>query len=159
MNAYKKWDKPFTNSSHYMKEGLKCIGENPIVLVQSLESIPYLFFGNRMWPLTENKLAQYFRLYELFFSAFLIIGLAVIMREVFSREMSLSDKLIWILPIISLFLCVYIFKSELRYRIPFDVWFIPAAVQGWILLLQKRSYPDTLLNRGSHAIVSCRSMF
>src|SRR5690606_33638340 len=125
----------------------------------SFESIPYLFFGNRMWPLTQNKFSQYFRLYELFFSLFLVIGLAVIMREAFSPEMSLQDKLIWFLPILSLFLCVYIFKSELRYRIPFDVWFIPVSVKGWMILLYKRSSSDILINRGSHAAISCRSMF
>ena len=159
MNEYKKWDQPFTNSSYFMKEGLKCIEKNPFVLVQSLESIPYLLFGNRMWPLTQNKFSQYFRLYELFFSLFLVIGLAVIMREAFSPEMSLQHKLIWFLPILSLFLCVYIFKSELRYRIPFDVWFIPVSVKGWMILLYKRSSSDILINRGSHAAISCRSMF
>jgi hypothetical protein len=145
MNNFKKWDKPFTDSSHFMKEGLKCIGKNPMVLIQSFESIPYLFFGNRMWPLTENIFSHYFRFYEMFFSLFLVIGLAVMVRELFSDDLKLSEKFVWVLPILSLFLCVYIFKSELRYRIPFDVWFIPVSVKGWGILLEKRYSSEPLM--------------
>ena len=41
----------------------------------------------------------------------------------------------WGLPILSLFLCVYVFKSEIRFRVPFDVFLIPVAVKGWAVLL------------------------
>ncbi len=34
------------------------------------------------------------------------------------------------LPVLSLFLLVYIFKSEIRYRIPFDVFVVPMALKA-----------------------------
>jgi hypothetical protein len=37
MTASKLWDRPFTDSGYFMKEGLKCIGRDPFVLVQSFE--------------------------------------------------------------------------------------------------------------------------
>jgi hypothetical protein len=32
---------------------------------------------------------------------------------------------------LALFLCVYVFKSEIRFRVPFDVFFMPVALSGW----------------------------
>lgn len=139
MNEFKQWDRPFTDSGHYMRKGLECIIDNPLVLIQSVESIPYLFFGNRMWPLSNTPNAPVLRFYELFFSVFLIVGMAVMVREFLYASISIEQKLIWTFPVLSLFLCVYIFKSELRYRIPFDVWFIPLSVNGWMVFLKGRT--------------------
>lgn len=139
INEFKKWDRPFTDSGYYMLKGLECIKENPLVLIQSVESIPYLFFGNRMWPLSNTRYAPLLRFYELFFSIFLIIGLAVMVRECIYSIISMEQKLIWTLPVLSLFLCVYVFKSELRFRVPFDVWFIPLSVNGWMIFLKGRT--------------------
>jgi hypothetical protein len=33
---------------------------------------------------------------------------------------------------VALCLCVYVFKSEIRFRVPFDVWLIPMAIDGWL---------------------------
>lgn len=139
MQEFKKWDHPFTDSGYFMKKGLECIRDNPFVLIQSLESIPYLFFGNRMWPLTDTRYAVASRLYELIFAVFAIVGLTVMMNDLFSSNSPIDHKLIWVLPVLSIFLCVYIFKSELRYRVPFDVWFIPLSVKGWMTLLGRRA--------------------
>ena len=38
----------------------------------------------------------------------------------------------WAVPFAALCLCVYVFKSEIRFRVPFDVWLIPMAVDGWL---------------------------
>src|ERR1051325_8231436 len=37
MTSSKMWDRPFTDSTYFMKEGLKCIGHDPLVLVQSFD--------------------------------------------------------------------------------------------------------------------------
>jgi hypothetical protein len=127
MDLTKKWNRPFTDSGHFMKEGLRCIQKDPFVLIQSLESIPYLFFGNVMWPFNTKPIAPYTRLYELFFAIFLVVGFCCFVI----RERDSHVIIIWLLPALSIFLTVYIFKSEIRYRVPFDVWFIPIAVKGW----------------------------
>lgn len=128
LNQHKTWDRPFTDSGYYLKQGIECIQKDPFVLVQSLESIPYLFFGNLMWPFNQKPVAPYTRLHELFFAIFVLVGLCTFC----ATERNVNNLLIWIIPVLSIFLTVYIFKSEIRYRVPFDIWFIPIAVKGWL---------------------------
>jgi hypothetical protein len=131
----KLWDRPFTDSGYYMKEGLKCIGRDPFVLVQSLESIPFLFIGNFLWPATRSPGAPQARLYELVTGPFLMAGVALwlLARWPWRRE-KWGELIVWALPLAALCLCVYVFKSEIRFRVPFDVWFIPMAFEGWTRL-------------------------
>lgn len=135
LSSSKQWDRPFTNSSYFFKEGLKCIQKNPVVLVQSLEAIPFLFFGNQLWPFNQMKYQNFARLFDLGFTLFALIGLAAywVLRPFSHREW-----IMWTVPVLSLFLCAYVFKSELRYRVPFDLWIIPVALLGWNELIRKR---------------------
>jgi hypothetical protein len=119
-----------------MKEGLKCIQRNPFVMIQSFEGIFFLFFGNTLWPANQTKMASEMRLYELYFGCFCIIGLMVFMRFFKYSSNKKEEILVWLLPVFSVMLCVYIFKSEIRFRIPFDIWIIPLAVKGWCLLFK-----------------------
>jgi len=141
MNQMKRWDHPFTDSSFFMKEGLKCIKNDPFVLVQSLEGIPFLFFGNTLWPVNGSKFKNQMRLYELYFSCFCLIGLVVFLRFLKDSPNRAEEVLLWGLPILSVMICVYIFKSEIRFRVPFDVWIIPVAIKGWSLLVRTK-LPD-----------------
>ena len=135
MFEQKQWDRPFTDSAYFMREGLRCIQDDPFVLVQSLENIPFLFIGNFAWPANQLSVRPLIRLYELFFAIFLIAGLVVWMRSCWPLDRNRADVLlVWAAPIAALFICVYVFKSEIRFRVPFDVYFIPMAVQGWRLL-------------------------
>lgn len=138
LNQLKRWDRPFTDSGYFMHQGMNCIMRDPFVLVQSLEGIPFLFFGNTLWPANQSKIANQMRLYELFFSCFSLIGLVVFFRFLKSSKNRQEEILVWVLPILSIMLCVYIFKSEIRFRIPFDVWIIPVAVKGWDLLFKAK---------------------
>lgn len=138
LHKAKKWDRPFTDSGYYMKQGIECIKEDPVVLLLSLESIPYLFFGNTLWPFNSTPYSRYMRFYELLFSLFLIVGMTSYFLDLLRRR-NPEEFLIWGIPVLSLFLCVYIFKSEMRYRIPFDVFFIPLAVKGWFFFRRERT--------------------
>ncbi len=135
MSEHKVWDQPFSNSSYYMKQGFKCIERNPWVMIQSLESIPYLFFGNSLWPVYWQPLGPKVRLYEVLFVFFAIPGLLIFFLST-GMHQKLSDLIIWMLPVLSLFLLVYVFKSEIRYRIPFDVFILPIALKGWAVVLK-----------------------
>jgi hypothetical protein len=138
LDTMKRWDRPFTDSAYFMNEGLNCIKNNPYVLIQSLEGIPFLFFGNTLWPANQSRLKSEMRLYELYFSCFCLLGLIVYLRFFKYSTNQREEILVWILPILSVMICVYIFKSEIRFRIPFDVWIIPVAVKGWSLLFKAR---------------------
>lgn len=146
----KVWDRPFIDSAYFMREGFRCIQNDPFVLVQSLENIPFLFIGNFSWPANQLRVAPFIRLYELFLSIFLVTGLLVWLRSCWPVPAAgYTQLLVWLAPILALFICVYVFKSEIRFRIPFDVYFIPVAVQGWrIILLNLGPGPAPLLTRG-----------
>ena len=137
LDTEKSWDRPFTDSSYYFQEGLNCIKKDPFVLIQSLEGISFLVYGNTTWPLNQRKDAGAIRLYEHIFTVFLIFGLVFFIRQSWS-SFKLDEFFIWSFPILAIFITTYIFKSEMRFRIPFDVWFIPVALKGWSLSLQYR---------------------
>lgn len=134
MTEQKKWDRPFSDSTYYMKEGVKCIMKNPWVMIQSLESVPYLFFGNTLWPVHWRPHGQKVRLYEVLFVFFAVPGLLFYFLFM-ARQQRLQELVVWGLPVLSLFICVYVFKSEIRYRIPFDGFIIPMALRGHALVL------------------------
>lgn len=136
MHKGKTWDRPFTESGYFFRQGLKCIAKDPFVLVQSFESIPFLFYGNQMWPFNRKPFARYVRLYELIFTVFLVTGICVFLATFKKRKGSPEEFIIWVTPMMAIFLCVYIFKAEIRYRVPYDIWFIPMAVYGWLFLLR-----------------------
>jgi hypothetical protein len=133
ITSAKQWDRPFTDSGYFMQEGLKCIRRDPLVLVQSFESIPFLFVGNYLWPATHSAVAPQVRLYELVTGPFLMAGVALwlLARWPWRRE-RWGELIAWALPLAALCLCVYVFKSEIRFRVPFDVWLIPMAFDGWL---------------------------
>ena len=73
---------------------------------------------------------------ELFFSIALVAGLIVCLRSCWPASNRRYDLfLVWGAPILGLFICVYVFKSEIRFRVPFDVYFIPLAVRGWMSII------------------------
>jgi hypothetical protein len=143
MTSPKMWDHPFTDSGYFMKEGLKCIGRDPLVLLQSFENIPFLFVGNYMWPATNFSVAPLVRLYELVTGPFLMAGVALFLlaRWPWRRE-TWGELVVWGAPLLALCVCVYVFKSEIRFRVPFDVWFIPMAISGWTSRLNPSSTQD-----------------
>jgi hypothetical protein len=112
---------------------------NPGVLLNSFEAIPYLFMGNRSWPLSDTKNRDFVRRYELYFAIFSLVGLISAFRWFITQHNKKKIFTTWFAPILSLLFCVYLFKSELRYRFPFDIWIIPLSVKGWIELLQRPS--------------------
>ena len=135
MDAGKQWDRPFTDSAYFVNEGLRCIRRNPLVLVTSVESVPFLFVGNFLWPTTQYPTAPYTRVYDLIFGLFLVVGLVVAYRGMWPLTGQAWPTFIaWATPFLGLCLCVYVFKSEIRFRVPFDVWLIPVAVSGWVAL-------------------------
>lgn len=135
LKSEKRWSVPFTHSSYYFKQGFKCIQKNPLVLIQSFESIPFLFMGNTIWPLNSSKHSQLIRLYELFFAVFMISGLVAFAIHSFKAPIKFNEFATWVIPILAIFTCVYIFKAEMRYRVPYDIWLIPVSVKGWFGLL------------------------
>lgn len=128
----KYWDQSFTDSSYFMKEGLKCIAEDPVVLLESFRYIPYLLINNELWPSLDTKPEhrKTSRTYNLFFGFWalpgILIGLLLLLKK--PRE---DQFMAIVLPIASLCFLVWLFKGEMRFRIPYDIVIIPLAIWGW----------------------------
>jgi 4-amino-4-deoxy-L-arabinose transferase-like glycosyltransferase len=114
----KRWSVSFSNQAYYWREGWNCVRENPAVLVTSVRYVYYLFAGNSLWPVESpvRHLAE--RLYEALFP-FTIVPLAAVGMVAALRNWR-TALAIPALFYLSLFLTVWLFKSELRFRIPFD---------------------------------------
>jgi 4-amino-4-deoxy-L-arabinose transferase-like glycosyltransferase len=124
----KTWNEPFSNQAFFWKEGLKCIKANPAVMVTSMRYIYYLFGGNPLWPVQawREKPAEmlYERIFLFVITPLAFIGLVVALRHPGRPEIMAA------LLIMSLMLLVYVFKSELRYRVPFDATTMILATVG-----------------------------
>ena len=143
----KHWDVPFSDQAYYWEQGWECIKDNPVVVLTSLRYIYYLFTGNPLWPNAEQG-----KYYEAWFTVVIlpvfIIGLLAACRQ--------WDKPVMVpaLLLLSLFLVAWIFKSELRFRVPFDVVIMIYAVLGartvW-LTLSRAGRKRVVENNGSAA--------
>jgi hypothetical protein len=114
----RRWDEPFSNQPFFWKEGLKCIKANPAVMLTSTRYVYYLFGGNPLWPVqawrAKTTEVVYERAFLFLVAPLTLIGLMVAIRSWDKPEAAAA------LLVLSLFLMVYVFKSELRYRVPFD---------------------------------------
>ena len=129
----KHWDVPFSNQAYYWRQGWECIKENPVVVFTSLRYIYYLFTGNPAWPARVEE-TYYEAWFTIIILPLFIVGILAACRH--------WDKSV-IVPamfLLSLFLLSWIFKSELRYRVPFDAIVMVYATLGarvvWLGLRQ-----------------------
>jgi hypothetical protein len=124
----KHWPRPFTDTRYFWGAGIDCIRQDPWVLATSLRYVYYLFFDNLLWPSISGDLGGLVRPSGMLFAAFLfpniLLGWIIIARRPRSRWGLFATLGM------SIMLCSWFFKSELRYRVPFDVVFIPIAVLG-----------------------------
>ena len=148
----KVWDVPFSNQSHYWRQGLQCIKDDPLVLVTSLRYVYYLYAGNRMFPVM-NIHRNLWGPYEAWIASVILpltmIGLFVALRR---RE---RPATVAALLYLSLFVAMWVFKSEIRYRVPFDaITMIFAALGAMVVTagvraVGSRSGSDALTQKGA----------
>ena len=114
----KRWDASFLDTAYFWREGWKCIRENPLVLITSGRYVFYLFAGNPLWPLEFPRTHAAERAYETAFALVVFplfaLGMAAAMRA-WKTALAVPALLY-----LALFVTVWIFKSELRLRVPFD---------------------------------------
>lgn len=126
---------PFYESSFFWKRGFKCLKDNPMVIFTKLRHIQHLFLGVELWPSNQTIMLKYLRWYQNIFNIFLLPGILIGLLLAFKSK--LQTSFIPILLCLSLFILGAIFPMEIRYRIPFDVIFIPLGVWGWNNILEK----------------------
>ncbi|XGC80604.1 ArnT family glycosyltransferase [Bdellovibrio bacteriovorus] len=117
-NTFKKWPRPFTDQAYFWNEGFNCIKENPAVLLDSLRYVHYLFFDNELWPAMTSPVRDMMKLWNPL-SAYFLLPFAVFGALVMARRKDAFTE-IAALMMLTLFFTVWFFKSEMRFRIPFD---------------------------------------
>lgn len=133
--AKKVFDRPFSDSSYFTKQALKCIWENPSILIYSFRYIEFLFFGNTLWPSNQRQFSRIHQHFEFAMGLFLVPGLLMALLLLFRKP--LDPHLLPAFIPIALYLVVWLLKSEMRYRIPFDVVQIPMALMGWAWMFRR----------------------
>jgi hypothetical protein len=141
----KVWPRSFLDQGYFYAEGFKCVLERPVVLLESFEAIPELFVWNDLWP--GNACGERSRwlndAWARVFAWPLLSGVAIAFLVALGRSRRLravdeKSAVLWLAvaaPVLSLFAVVWIMKSEVRYRVPFDVFLFPMALWGWKELL------------------------
>jgi 4-amino-4-deoxy-L-arabinose transferase-like glycosyltransferase len=133
---YKKWDHPFTDAAYYQKQGIECIKRDPVVLLRSFVNISELFVRNNLWPsIGEGKFHKVTRTMDGIFNGTVLPGLGLVLIPLFQmRKQARFRRLVVaiIAPIFGLFLTAYIFKAEIRYRVPFDPQFVALSAFGYV---------------------------
>lgn len=138
--TFKQWDRPFTDQAYFWKEGLKCVQQNPGVLLTSFRYIYYLAWGNELWPLISTPIRDWYKPWtHFFYYAFLPLSLLGFLIHMKERE---SFAQVCLLLLLSLFFTVWFFKSENRFRVPFDALFISWAAVGAAWLRQRIRIPQ-----------------
>ncbi|WP_413574850.1 ArnT family glycosyltransferase [Bdellovibrio sp. HCB290] len=116
--TFKKWDRPFTDQSYFWKAGADCVRENPWVMLESLRFINYLFYGNSTWPISGSKIGFMYDIWAPIFE-WGLLPLALLGALAYARRRNDYAE-VGALLVLTIFFTVYIFKSENRFRAPFD---------------------------------------
>lgn len=152
-STYRKWDHPFTDAAYFQKQGLQCIKDNPVIMLTSFRNIAELFVRNMLWPASgDDKFRKFERDYEKWFLGFLFPGMVVGLLRLGSSTRARRNLfgLAVMVPIVAICGVVYLFKSEIRYRIPFDPYFCLIACSGWLGIF-------AFLKRAFRAVVAVKS--
>jgi hypothetical protein len=120
-----------TDGAANRKEAFRWIGAHPgEAIVLSVDHVYDTFFGSIMWPTLNGNnwalghLSQYVFIGLLFVPT--VLGLATVVRRGARRAVSSQTALV-MAPIVALTITVMLATGEVRYRIPFDVFFISIA--------------------------------
>jgi len=128
----KHWPAYFWDDAYFWKAGWQCVRSNPRVLFTSVRYVYYLFFGNQLWPSGPVE-ADLNRGYGMLVSFVIFPGMLVGLLLVARRPLAAHKPAFLLL--VSLFVTSWLLKSELRYRVPFDVVILPLAVLGWTYVI------------------------
>ncbi len=128
---------PFEDSAFFWKQGNTCLIENPTNILTSLSEISSLFVGNEAFPFMEiTELRMLNRNWELFFQLFILP--AIIFGFIWRLNWKGSQRVgIVHCLALSIFALAYVLTGDVRYRIPFDVVFLPLAIATWVKFISR----------------------
>jgi 4-amino-4-deoxy-L-arabinose transferase-like glycosyltransferase len=114
----KKWNRPFSDDKYFWQQGFQCVKDRPMVLVESVRFIYYLAAGNPLWPTQSVDRDGWMDTWQNFFFYLLLplTFLGILIRKPQSAHFYEMTLML----VLSLFISAWFFKSENRFRVPFD---------------------------------------
>jgi len=130
-DAHKKVPFSYTDNATNVAEAWRWIARHPgEAIVLSIDHIYDTFFGTSMWPTFNSGMWPFANLSQSLFVALLFVPTLLAFAGVARRGWRVvvtSQTALVLAPIVALTITVAIATGEVRYRIPFDVFFIVIA--------------------------------
>ena len=142
INKTVQFTQAFTNSRYFYQQGLECLKQRPVRLLEKITENYYLFFDNISWPSSNQtpfNLAM--ELSHTAFNLFVLPGL-LLAAFLFSRQIKgrrVFTSLLWYV-LFTVFLTSTVYHADIRYRLPFDAIFILVSLSGYQLLGKLKGY-------------------
>lgn len=122
---------PFTDSEYFYREGVQCLVDNPRRIVEKIWEVSYLFLNNISWPSSQfYPFSKYMEISHQFFYLFVFSGLTVYWWNRRQGKKSKYTKALWWV-ILSSLLTAYVYYADIRYRLPYDPYFLLLALVGF----------------------------
>jgi hypothetical protein len=133
------------DAAFFWREGLKCIAENPLVLVKSLGDPIKLFLGNDIFPWAIAAFHPLQRLYNFLYLILIYPGICLGFIRGLTRKLSRRTRLGIALSWAGILPFFIFLEAEIRFRVPFDVILIPLSIWGWSGIVRSLKIPPKLL--------------
>lgn len=136
------FDQPFTNSGYFYRQGLDCLLANPIRILEKPTELYYLFFGNVAWPSSDQPgYSIAMKISHALFNATILPGLFLATYLFFKERKRLfkTRPAILFLVVLSLVATTIVYYGDIRYRLPFDGFFILLSLWAYQSLALKKS--------------------
>ncbi len=131
INSTRYFPTPFTNSNYFYQEGMKCLAQNPKRTIEKIWELTYLFMNNIAWP--SSQFVPFFNIMEIsqhFFYIFVFSGIVLttfVNNKI--RPIRIEKTLWWVVG--SCLLVAYVYYADIRYRLPYDPYFLLLALVGF----------------------------
>lgn len=129
LNENYEFDFSMSNSKANMSKAMEWVSEHPSqAFIQSIEHIDNAFFATYPWPTisTPHRVAS--EASQLFFIFFLFLPAVLFLRDIRVEKglkgLLQSDEALLLSTVLALMLAMMIGTGEVRYRVPFDAFFI-----------------------------------
>lgn len=135
----KSFPEPFLNSNYYYQEGLHCLLHQPNRLLEKITENFFMFFGNSAWPSANQPVFYIFmNISHILFNLFVLPG--IFLSVLFWKEIvpgSRNRIVLILLVIISSLITSTLYYADIRYRIPYDGFYILLSLLGFQSLTKK----------------------
>ena len=136
-----QFTQPFTDSRYFYQQGLDCLKQNPLRILEKVSENYYLFFDNISWPSSNQSpfhliMKASHTTFNLLVLPGLLLSLIFFSRQ--SKTHRAKNLFLWYV-LSTIFLTSLIYHADIRYRLPYDAIFILVSLSGYQLSRKKKT--------------------